>query len=121
MDQRIVDGVDKQLAAKGLQKVDINSNPDLDVLYHAATGAETQLNSMGTGWGWNWGGGSTTTTVEKIPTGQLSVDIGDGKTKKLLWLGTASGTLSDKPEKNADKIEKSLDKMFKKFPPPTKD
>jgi hypothetical protein len=121
MGQRIVDGIDQRLAAKGLQKVDLNSNPDLIVLYHAATGSDTQLNTLGTGWGWGWGGGSTTTTVTQIPTGQLSVDIGDAKTKKLLWLGSASDTLSDKPEKNVQKIEKALDKMFKKFPPPAKD
>jgi len=121
MGQRIVEGIDQQLAAKGLQKVDSNSNPDLLVLYHASTGSQTELNTMGTGWGWGWGGGSTTTTVDKIPTGQLSVDLGDAKTKKLLWLGSASDTLSDKPEKNTDKINKALDKMFKKFPPPEKE
>jgi hypothetical protein len=120
MGQRIVEGIDKQLAAKGYQKVDINSSPDLVVLYHASTGSQTQLNTMGTGWGWSWGG-STTTTVSEIPTGQLSVDIGDAKTKKLLWLGSASDTLSDKPEKNEQKIQKALDKMFKKFPPPAKE
>ena len=61
-----------------------------------------------------------TTTVEKIPVGRLVVDIGDAKTKKLLWLGDASDTLSDKPEKNEQKLNKALEKMFKKFPPPSK-
>ena len=125
MDQRITDGVDKRLAAKGLQKVDVNTNPDLVVLYHAAVGTETQLNTMNTGgygWGYRWGGGMgmSTTTVEKIPVGQLTVDIGDAKTKKLLWLGNGADTLSDKPEKNEKKINSALDKMFKKFPPPIK-
>jgi uncharacterized protein DUF4136 len=122
MAQRIVEGVDKQLSAKGLQKVDPNNNPDLTVLYHAAVGSETQLNtsSMGPGWGYHWGGGMTTTTVDKIPVGTLSVDIGDAKTKKLLWLGSASDTLSDKAEKNTEKINKALEKMFKKFPPESK-
>jgi len=119
MGQRIVDGVDKELAAKGYQQVD-TANPDLVVLYHASTSKQTQLNTMGTGWGWYWGG-STTTTVSEIPIGQLSVDIGDPKTKKLLWLGSASDTMSDKPEKNEKKIQKALDKMFKKFPPPAED
>jgi len=121
MGQRIVDGIDKQLAAKGYQQVESNANPDLIVLYHASTSTQTQINTMGTGgWGWSWGGTSTT-TVNEIPTGQLSVDIGDAKTKKLLWLGSASDTLSDKPEKNEKKIQKALDKMFKKFPPPVAD
>jgi Domain of unknown function (DUF4136) len=125
MDQRIRDGVDKQLAAKGLQKVEASANPDLVVLYHAAVGSETQLTTMNTGgyrWGYRWGGGmgTSTTTVDKIPIGQLTVDIGDAKTKKLLWMGNASDTLSDKPEKNEKKINNALEKMFKKFPPPVK-
>lgn len=33
MRQRIVDEIDKQLAAKGFQRVDISSNSDLMVLY----------------------------------------------------------------------------------------
>ena len=125
MDQRIIDGIDKQLAAKGLQKLEASANPDLVVLYHGAVGTETQLNTMNTGgygWGYRWGGGmgTSTTTVEKIPVGHLTVDIGDAKTKKLLWMGSASDTLSDKPEKNEKKINSALEKMFKKFPPPVK-
>jgi Domain of unknown function (DUF4136) len=125
MDQRITDGINKQLAAKGLQKLEASANPDLVVLYHAAVSTETQLNTMNTGgygWGYRWGGGmgTSTTTVDKIPVGQLTVDIGDAKTKKLLWMGNASDTLSDKPEKNEKKINNALEKMFKKFPPPVK-
>ncbi len=118
-DQRVIDGVDQQLAAKGFQKVDATANPDLYVLYHAAIGQQTELNTtnMG-GWGWRWGGGMATTTVDKIPTGQLVVDIGDAKTKKLAWMGSSSDTLSDKPDKNQKKLTSALTKMFKKFPPP---
>jgi hypothetical protein len=125
MDQRITNGVDKQLATKGLQKVDASANPDLVVLYHGAVGTETQLNTMNTGgYGWGYrragGMGMSTTTVDEIPVGHLTVDIGDAKTKKLLWMGNASDTLSDKPEKNEKKINNALEKMFKKFPPPVK-
>ena len=114
MDQRITDGVDKRLAAKGLQKVDAGANPDLVVLYHAAVGTETELNTMNSGgyrWGYRWGGGMgmSTTTVEKIPVGQLAVDIGDAKTKKVLWMGNAGDTLSDKPEKSEKKINSALE------------
>jgi hypothetical protein len=123
MDQRIVQGIESQLAAKGLQKVDPKSNPDLVVMYHAAVATETQLNTIDTGMygpGWRWGGGmgSSTTYVDKIPVGQLIIDIGDVKDKKYIWRATASGTLSDKPEKNEKTIDKALTKMFEKFPPP---
>ena len=122
-DARVIEGVDKQLAAKGFQKVDAGASPDLFVLYHAAIGQEQQLNTFDSGmggWGWRWGGGMgmSTTTVQKIPVGQLTVDIGNAKTKKLMWLGASSDTLSDKPDKNQGKLNKALEKMFKKFPPP---
>jgi hypothetical protein len=119
-DQRVIEGVDKQLASKGLQKVDAGNNPDLIVLYHGAVGTQVELNTtnMG-GWGWRWGGGMATTSVDKIPIGQLAVDIGDAKTSKLLWLGSASDTLSDNPDKNQKKLNSALEKMFKKFPPPS--
>jgi hypothetical protein len=125
MDQRIIQGIESQLAAKGLQKVTIEDNPDLVVRYHAATETETQLNTIdtgyGPGWRYGWGGmGSSTTYVDKIPVGNLIVDIGDVKDKKYIWRGTASGTISSKPEKNEKTIDKALTKMFEKYPPPLK-
>ena len=120
MDQRITEAIDAQLTAKGLQKVE-EGKADLIVLYHAAIGSQTELNTMNMGgWGWRMGGGMSTTTVDTIPTGQLVVDIGDAKTKKLLWLGNASDTLSDNPDKNTKKMNDAVAKMFKKFPPPVK-
>ena len=118
-DQRIIEGVDQQLAAKGLHKVAEGEKPDLYVLYHGAVGQEAQLNTtnMG-GWGARWGGGMATTTVNKIPVGQLVIDVGDANTKKLLWMANASDTLSDNPDKNRQKLSKTLTKMFQKFPPP---
>jgi hypothetical protein len=61
-----------------------------------------------------------TTTVNTVNVGSGVVDIFDAKTKKLVFRGTASDTLSDKPEKNEKKIEKSMEKMFKDFPPTAK-
>jgi hypothetical protein len=117
-DQRIVEGVDQQLQAKGFQKVSEEANPDLYVLYHGAVGQETQLNTMNMGGGWRWGGGMATTTVDRIRVGQLIVDIGDPKTKKLLWMASSSETLADNPDKNQKKLNQALQKMFKNFPPP---
>ncbi len=118
-DQRIIDGIDKQLAAKGFQKVSADANPDLYVLYHGAIGHQAQINTTNLGgWGWRWGGGMATTTVDKIPVGQLVVDIGDAKTKKLMWMANSSDTLADNPDKNQKKLNNALGKMFKNFPPP---
>jgi hypothetical protein len=45
------------------------------------------------------------------------VDLSDTASKKLVWRGSASDTLSDKSEKNIDNLDKGVVKMFKKFPP----
>jgi hypothetical protein len=54
------------------------------------------------------------------PVGTFVVDMFDGHTKKLIWRGTSDKTLSEKPDKNAKKLEDAVKAMFKHFPPPPK-
>ena len=122
--QRIVAGIDAQLAAKGLRKVEGEESVDLVVAYQTATDTKTEFNTFNTGgwggWGWGWGGGMAQTSVSKIPVGQLIVDLGDVKNKKFVWRGKATGTISDKPEKLNKALDKSLVKMFENYPPKQK-
>ena len=60
--------------------------------------------------------GTATTTESEYPVGTLVVDIFDARTKALLFRGTATDEISDKPEKNVKKIDKASNKMFKEFP-----
>ena len=122
IDRRIVAAVDSELAAQGFQKVDSRQYADLIVIYHAAVGSETPLNttSMGPAWGWQWSGGTSSANVDRIPLGQLVVNIGDAKSGKILWMGSASDALSDKPERNTDKFRGAVSEMFREFPPPNK-
>lgn len=114
--QRIVAGIEGQLVMKGLRKVE--SNPDIVILYHAATDTQVSVSAMGGGplGGWRWGTG--TAYVDKVPVGQLVVDIGDRSSKKFVWRGTASGTINSKQEKNEKALSKALTKMFENFPQP---
>jgi hypothetical protein len=41
----------------------------------------------------------------------------DANTKHLIWRGTATDTLSGKPDKNTGKLDKAVEKMFSHFPP----
>jgi hypothetical protein len=120
MDTRIIDAIDKQLAVKGLTKVNVEDTPDVIVVYHAAVDYETQLNTIGYGYGWGYYGGTTTTYVDKIPVGTLLVEMGDPRAQKMVWRGQGSSDLSDKPEKIEKKINQIVEKMFKKFPPEVK-
>jgi hypothetical protein len=65
-------------------------------------------------------GGTSTTTVDEYTVGTLVVDIFDAKSKQLVYRGTATDELSNKPEKNAKKLAKASDKLFKDFPPGSK-
>ncbi len=114
--QRIVEGIEAQLEAKGLRRV--KSNPDIVVSYHAATDTQVSINTMGGGPFGGWRLGPGTASVDKIPVGQLIVNIGDTFAMKYVWRGTANGTINNKPEKNEKALNTSLTKMFQNFPQP---
>ena len=59
----------------------------------------------------------SSTTVREIPVGTILVDLVDAGTNKLVWRGTGTDVVSDKPEKNEAKINKLIPKMFKSYPP----
>ena len=124
-EQRIVSGVDAHLAAKGWQQVP-QDQADVAVVANVASHEEHDLDTMYTGMGgWGYGGwygagmgmGSSTTRVRTYTVGTLVLDMFDAKTKRAVWRGTASGTVSDKPETNQAAIQTALDKMFVAFPP----
>ena len=120
---RIKSAVNAALAAKGWTQVD--SGGDVSVVAMEITQNQQTLNTFydgfGGGWGWRrFGGGGfgeATTTTETYKVGTLVVDLFDTKTKKLLWRGTSSGTLSNNSEKNIKNLDKSVEKLFKQFPP----
>ena len=111
-EQRIHDGVNAQLQGKGMTQVD--SNPNVFVATHVTTHAVPQVIADGFG-PWGFGGGMA--TVQTYTEGSLIVDLYDATTRKMVWRGVAQATVSDKPEKNAEKIDKSLAKMFARYPP----
>jgi hypothetical protein len=121
-EKRVVAEITQALTEKGWTKAE--QGPDAMVVLHGATDVKKSLDTFYTGgyggYGWRgWGGGmgSSTTTVREYATGTLVVDIFDAKSKSLLFRGTATDELSDKPEKNQKKLAKASDKMFKDFPP----
>lgn len=64
-----------------------------------------------------WRVRDSTTTEQDYKEGMLVVDLYDGKTKELIWRGSAEDTLSDKADKNEKNLDKGVVKMFKGFPP----
>ena len=133
LDNQITQAIDRQLAAKGLTK-SAGEDSDLVVTYQAAVNEEKQWNSFSTGdagWGYGrwggWGGygggmSTTTTTSQTIHIGSLDVDIYDAAAKNQIWKGQASKTLGSgkDPAKVNKNLNKAMEKLFKKYPPPAK-
>jgi hypothetical protein len=118
MVDRIKSAVNGSLAAKGLTEVPTGG--DLSIVAIEVTHSQQTLDTFynNFGGGRRFGGfGDATTTTETYRVGTLVVDLSDPATKKLVWRGSASDTLSDKSEKNIDNLDKGVVKMFKKFPP----
>ena len=133
LDGQIMQAIDAQLALKGLQKSSTD-DADLIIVYQAAVDQEKQWNSYSTdmgGWGYGrwggWGGygggmSTTTTTSETINIGTIDVDIYDVAAKNQIWKGQASKTLGSgkDPAKVNRNLNKAMEKLFKKYPPPPK-
>ena len=116
---RIQDAVDKELEKKGWQRVDSGGQVALTAVgaTHNQKEYQTFYDNMGPGWGWGGFGTTATTTAINYRVGTLVVDAYDAENKRLIWRGTASDTLSGKPDKNIQKLNKAVEKMFGRFPP----
>jgi hypothetical protein len=118
---RVVRSIESQLLSKGLTRVEGGASPDLLVAYHASFNKNLQINAWSSGWGGPRFGGlrSGTATTQQILTGTLVVDLMDGRTKNIVWRGTASGDINPaaKPETRDKNIARATQKLFKNYPP----
>jgi Domain of unknown function (DUF4136) len=119
---RIKEAVSSALAAKGWTEA--SSGASVSIVAIEMTRNQQTLDTFynGFGGGWRWGGGfgDATTTVDTYKVGTLVVDLFDANTKKLIWRGSSSDTLSDKSDKNITNLDKGVQKMFNHFPPEEK-
>jgi len=127
-EKRVLAEFTDELTQKGWTKAADEASADAIVVLHGATQVKKDLNTFYSGMGGygyrGWGGGgmgTATTTTSEYTVGTLVVDIFNAKSKGLMFRGIAQDELSDKPEKNQKKLAKASDKMFKDFPPGSKD
>src|SRR5262245_27368819 len=132
IDDRIINAIDTELAAKGLKKTE--SNPDVFVVYHVALDKQKDISTCssgygggygpyGYGWGGGWGGGTTTTQVRDILVGTLVIDIADAKKNQMAWrgMGVKEVNTQANPEKRDKSINNAVKKIFKNYPPKRKE
>ena len=122
----IMGAIDEELQAKGLTRVD--EGGDLIVAAYGAIDSDLnvayrpEIYSMpglaGPVWWSNgmWVPGSSSAVY--IKQGTLVVDIADPHQKRLKWRAIARMKLdSQKRDKNFERVNKAIAKMFRKFPP----
>ena len=119
---RIKQAVDSALAAKGWTQAPSGGNVSIVAIEMTRNqqSLDTFYNGFGGGWRWGGGFGDATTTVENYKVGTLVVDLFEANSKKLIWRGSSSDTLSDKSENNIKNLDKGVQKMFNHFPPEPK-
>ena len=116
---RIKEAVNGALAAKGWTQVPSGGNVAIVAIEMTKNQQtlDTFYNGFGGGWRWGGGFGNATTTVDNYKVGTLVVDLFDASTKKIIWRGSSSDTLSNKSDKNIKELDKGVQKMFAHFPP----
>jgi len=121
MDGRIKDAILNALKDSGLTQV--QADPDVYITYHLSTKDNTVYDTTtmgyggyGMGWG-RWGGGLavSTTTAMTYTEGTLIVDAYDSTDNKMVWRGTGTVTLKQKPEKITKQIDRIMTKMAAKW------
>jgi len=123
--------VDTILSGRGLGRAAAGENPDLYVYYHVMTqeviDSTTTDDGFGGGggrwgrWGgWGgWGGPDMIETAARPRTmGILAVDLIDVKKEQMVWRGQATVDMISNTQKGDEKqVQKSVEKMFKQYPP----
>ena len=125
LDARIRGAVDRNMAAKGYQKVD-RSSADLLIVYNLTIRSRIEGDTVSTGVGYgaypHWGGVGFETRVREYDEGALVIDIGSAKPSKLLWRGTGTRRVTDHkdPEKTTQVVNKTVAEIMAQFPPQKK-
>lgn len=122
----IVAAVERELIARGLTKVDVD--PDLRVVYLAASGPNLQVASLpfyhvvNPAYSGLLGGASM--AMWDVTTGTLVIDLFDRKTDRCVFRGTVTEVLQRAPSADlradaklvSKPINKGVAKIFKKYP-----
>jgi hypothetical protein len=129
MADRVASMIRKEMREGGLREVE--ENPDLYITYHFTSEERKSYNTTSMGYGgyggyWDgWGGwgdpfggpmmGTSTTREYSYEEGTLVIDAYDSKEKKMVWRGSGTVTVKDKPEKQIKQVDNILKKLGKKW------
>jgi len=109
----IVSAVERELVARGLEKLD--AGPDLYVMTFALVDKHT-LDELADLTTWEFWTGVKSVRAADVGAGTLVVDLVDAHSEQIVWRGLATGAVSGNVEKNRKKIDKLVRKLFETLP-----
>ncbi|MEM1080150.1 MAG: DUF4136 domain-containing protein [Pseudomonadota bacterium] len=136
LEQRFMDGIERELAARGFAKTDnpaeaqfvvgftvgVRDRIDVDT-YPTPVGFNTWNYPYG-GWnyGYAWGGGSVVyaeqTRATQYTEGTLAIDIFDVESRRPVWHGKAQGVVKERdPQEERDIQTQAIQEILATFPP----
>ena len=124
--KRIHDAFIKEFEARGLSPVAENGDMDVSlfIVLDQKTSTTAYTNYYGGGYGmysryrggWGYGYASTTYSESDYLEGTLVMDVFDGESKKQVWQGVATSTVSENPAKREKTIPVKISALMKKYP-----
>jgi hypothetical protein len=119
----IIAAVDRELAMRGLQRIE-EGEPDVRVVYYAALKIGINAAELGsyyqytTGWIITAGPALPTTSYQVYEQGTIIVDLVSRKSNTAIWRGSASTNVNheNSQEKRIARIQEATTRMFERFP-----
>lgn len=119
VEKRIRVAVERELIAHGFKEA--REDPDLLIVTHASVDKDKQIAITEHEYWSDYRGWkrplATSDKVWESPMGALIIDILDASSRGLIWRGVATGNVAKTTEKRDEKINRTMAKLFRKFPP----
>lgn len=118
--------LNKHLESKGMQQS--AENPDLLIAIHTRVERTIQISHLGYSYApqmvyWSSYGyyGTYGWEAREFQKGTLVIDFVDARDKAMVWRGVADGSIPETPQtvKLDEIVEKAINSMMEKYPPPT--
>jgi hypothetical protein len=121
--ERVFSTIAQYLSEGGMTQVE--QDPDVFVAYFTADRGHLRLilgdldytygESFEHGEYWQGGVGTRTPDTFTFEEGTLVIDVWEADTKRLIWRGIATAALGKTNDKNVEKLEKALAKIFEQW------
>ena len=119
LERKIHASIERELIPLGIREV--REDPDMLIVTHASMDQGRDIDVSKFDYWTEYQGWKRPMAVTdeswSLEMGVLVVDLLDAASGRLIWRGIATGNVAKKPEKRGEKLDNTMAKLFKGFPP----